>query len=73
MNCNKMVLILLLFCNRKLWNKYVYMIYLSWNLFCRDCTLGQGQLCKGDAVNFGGWNEFTKKNGLFEFPNGKSL
>jgi hypothetical protein len=30
------------------------------------------QLCKGDAVNFGGWDEFTKKNGLFEFPNGKS-
>jgi len=41
-------------------------------LFCRDCTLGQGQLCKGDAVNFGGWDEFTKKNGLFEFPNGKN-
>ncbi|WAR05015.1 AMDB-like protein [Mya arenaria] len=33
-----------------------------------DCTRDQGHLCKGEAVNFGGWDEFTKKNGIFKFP-----
>lgn len=37
----------------------------------RDCTHGQGETCKGDAVNFGGWDEFSKKNGVFEFPKGQ--
>ena len=40
------------------------------HLYFRDCTHSQGKTCKGDAVNFGGWDEFSKKNGIFEFPKG---
>ncbi|CAG2220977.1 unnamed protein product [Mytilus edulis] len=42
-------------------------------ILCRDCTHGQGETCKGDAVNFGGWDEFSKKNGVFEFPKDPSV
>ena len=36
----------------------------------RDCTATQGRNCKGAAVNFGGWDEFTVDNGQFRFPHG---
>ncbi|XP_052805794.1 peptidylglycine alpha-hydroxylating monooxygenase-like [Mya arenaria] len=40
-----------------------------------DCTKSQGHTCKGDAVNFGLWDEFSnaKDNGAFKLPEGVSL
>ena len=49
---------------------FIFIISMKFTFF-RDCTATQGRNCKGAAVNFGGWDEFTIKNGVFRFPESK--
>ena len=51
-----------------------YNIYLvvTDNIFFRNRAITNGNSCKGNAVNFGGWDDYSDKNGLETFPDGKS-